>query len=49
VRIIWTEFGNEPVMNFVPEAEPIVEQDTVEESEKEEEQESVFKGFGLGK
>lgn len=36
-------------MNFVPEAEPIVEQDTVEESEKEEEQESVFKGFGLGK
>jgi hypothetical protein len=49
VRIIWTEFGNEPVMNFVPEAEPIVEQDTVEESEKEEERESVFKGFGLGK
>jgi len=49
VRIIWTEFGNEPAMNFVPEAEPIVEQDTVEESEKEEEQESVFKGFGLGK
>jgi len=49
VRIIWTEFGNEPVMNFVPEAEPIVEQDIVEESEKEEEQESVFKGFGLGK
>jgi len=49
VRIIWTEFGNEPVMNFVPETEPIVEQDTVEESEKEEEQESVFKGFGLGK
>jgi hypothetical protein len=35
-------------MNFVPEAEPVVEQDTVEEPEKEED-ESVFKGFGLGK